>query len=367
MYNKKKILFIAANPNAPLESQINWMTEYKLMDSILNKGRLQNQVELKPNFDTTPEEFLDYVQGNNIWLLHFCGHGNKNGKMILQDINDDAFAVRNRDFLEIIRDVAGLQCIFFNACNSHILAEETQEIIDYSIGFDGIIHNEDAIEFVKNFYESLSKVETIPMAFRLAKQRMIFKKSKKVNVVFKCKNSILMAAIISGKKLKLEDNYAQSARLQEEYNRVNADIKTIRLLRQSTQPQLDAETIKYDALFWEVLEESPSPNYAGVVWFNDRRADLAYEIAPLVMPNGTSINHQHLGEDLVSLFEYLRVSLASVEVKFTQRDIKRVKLTFDKKYYIAAFDRLAEQVPPIHTGEFLPFFRDNIEYIKSLL
>ncbi len=367
MYDKRKILFIAANPETSSAAEIAWMKEYKAMDTILTNGRLHNRVELKPSFNTTPQEFLDYTQGNNIWLLHFCGHGTKDGKMILQDFKDEAFVVRNRDFLNVVGDIAGLQCIFLNACNSHTLAEETQEIIDYSIGFDGIVHNEDAIQFVKNFYESLGKVETIPMAFRLAKQGMSFKKSKNVNVVFKCKNSIIMAAIISGKKSKLEDKYAQSAQLREEYDRIEADIKNTRLLRQSTQHALDTETTKYDTLFWKVLEASPTPNYAGVVWFDDRRAALAFEIATLVMPKGTPLNHQYLGEDLVSLFEFLRASLASVEVKFTQRDIKRVTLTFDKKYYLAAFDRLPEHVPPIYTGEFLSFFRDNIEYIKSLI
>ena len=361
MYDKRKILFIAANPTSgTAASEVNWLTEYKAIDNILNKSRLNNRVELKPNFDTTPEEFLDYVQGNNIWLLHFCGHGNKSGKMVLQDIDNTAFLVRNRDFLNIIAEVQGLKCIFLNACNSHILIEETQEIIDYSIGFDGIIHNDDAIEFVKNFYTNLTKVETIPMAFRYARQRMSFKKSKNVEIVFKCKNSVIMESIISGKKLKLEGIYPQSKRLQEEYDLINKDIE-------NTQILLGAENDINDTLFWQVLKESPSPNYSGVVWFNDNRVALAYELSRLVMPSATLKNQSYLGEDIVSLFEYLRASLASVEVKFTKRDIKRISLTFDKHYYIRALERLAEQVPPSYSADFLPFFRDNISYIKALL
>lgn len=360
MSERRKILFIAANPTASAVSEITWMTEYKAMDNIFNKSRFYNHIDLKPNFDTTPEEFLDYVQGSNIWLLHFCGHGNKNGKMILQDINNDIFPVRNSDFLDVINDVQGLKCIFLNACNSHILIEETQEYIDYSIGFEGIVDNYDAVEFVKNFYENLGKVETIPMAFRLAKQKMSFKKSKNVKIVFKCKNSFIMEAIISGKRLKLEERYAQNAYLQEEYDRINRDIT-------HTQALSEAENLVNDNLFWQVLKESPSPNYSGVIWFNDNRVALAYELARLVMPNETLKNQEYLGEDIVSLFEYLRASLASVEVKFTKRDIKRVSLTFDKQYYITAFERLTEHVPQSYSADFLPFFRDNINYIKSLL
>jgi hypothetical protein len=360
MNDRRKILFIAANLETSSAADIAWLKEYKAMQNIFAQNGFQNSMYIEPHFNTTPDEFLNFTQGENIWLLHFCGHGNSNGKIILQDESDDVFAVRNRDFVNVLSDISGLKCVLFNACNSHILAEETQEIVDYVIGFDGVIHNDDAIEFIQRFYSSFLKVKTIPMAYRLATQGLSFKRSKNVSVVFKCRYSLIMKALISGKKLILEEKYAHSKSLQEELERIEGD-------KQHVEKMLVEVSKKGDELFWAAYEESPSPCWIGVNWFNDDREILAFDLAKHVMPSKSIEEKQEFADDMGMLFEYLCASLASVEVSFTQEDIQGVQLSFEKRYYTTALETLIGRVPKICSEEFLPYFIDNVHFIARAL
>lgn len=363
MFEKRKVVFIAANPkNLP---DTEWVKEYKVIEKVFNDNSLDSKFELKPIFNTTPNELLKYVQGKRIWFIHFSGHGSNTGKIVLQDESGKSFIVTERYFLDLIGRVQGLKCILFASCNSDKLIKKTQDKIDYSIGFSGTItfsennDDKDAIEeFIKCFYESFSKVESIPMAYRFAKESLALKKAKNVKVSFKCKNSIIMNAIKSGKKIEVEKLFNQQKRSKLELEQINSDIQTLEIKEREAKSSVEKE-------FWQLLAKSNSPSINGVVWFNDNKSALANKIAESVMDKPE--NREYFAEDLNILFDALRYSLVLAENDQFDKSIITNIFTYDKSYYKSALDRLLDFVPECYSEVFYPYFKDNINYIKALV
>ena len=363
MSEKRKIVFIAANPkNLP---DTDWLSEYKVIEQVFNDNNLDSKFELKTAFDTTPDKFLKYVQGRKIWLIHYSCHGSDTGKIVLQDEQDKSFTVRESHFLDVIKGVQGLKCVLFASCNSDKLTEQTQHKIDYSIGFSGSIlfsdenENKAAIEeFITNFYESFSKVESIPMAYRFTIERLGLKKAKNINVSFKCKNSIIMTAINSGRKVELEEMYTQQKSNSAELKQINADIETLETKVQTAKTNVEKE-------FWQLLEQSYSPSIDGVIWFNDNKKALADKVAELVMDKPE--NRPYFAEDLNILFDTVKYSLVMTENDQFDESVMTGMFTYDKIYYKSALDRLLEFVPECYSEDYYPYFKDNINYIKSLI
>ena len=156
MGHSKKILFIAANP--PDYKVIEWEREHKAISKILKNSQYKiSSVLTRANAD----DLDDYAQ-KQFWLIHFSGHGCEGGKLIFEDENRNGFIMRKDDFVDWLDEMNGLKCVFLSACETDELAAEIESIVDYAIGFKGTILNEDAIEFAKAFYESLTKYQTVP-------------------------------------------------------------------------------------------------------------------------------------------------------------------------------------------------------------
>ena len=207
----KKILFIAANPlNYKV---IEWEKEHKAINKVLKNSQYEvSSVLTRANAD----DLEDYVQ-NKFWLIHFSGHGCEGGKLIFEDENRKGFIMRKSDFLGWIDEMNGLKCVFLSACETDELASEIEGIVDYVIGFKGTILNEDAIEFAKAFYESLTKFQTIPFAYKDARQKLRRRKYQgQIDSVFKSKFNYIMDAIYTGKTNELKAKYAENQALIEE-------------------------------------------------------------------------------------------------------------------------------------------------------
>ena len=354
MLEKRKILFIAANPSNLAE--VDSEKEYKIVDKIFRGKGFEDRFDVKFVPKATPEDIVEYVRGQ-IWLIHFCGHG-KPHKIILENELGTSLPVRAGSLLQYIDEVHGLKCVLLNACNSNVLAEQIQDIVDYSIGFDGPIENEDAIQFVKSFYESFARVESVPMAFRAVHKKLALENNNKYTVVFKCRNSVIMNAIKTEIVPKLNRSLIQREDLEREVNEIRRDIT--RLKRKVQQGEVNVNT-----LFWDLIDGCPT-SVSGIIWFEENKSALSGELVNMVAPHKSPEEKQFLKEDLDVMFIALSISLVAVDEQYNKSNF-HAHMTFDKKYYEEALDRLPDQVPTHYREDFLPYFRDNVRHIKNLL
>jgi hypothetical protein len=357
MSEKRKVLFIAANPTNLAE--VDWSTEYKAVDKILKRRGFENRYEVKLVPKAKADDINEYVNGE-IWLIHFCGHG-KPDKIILEKGSQSSLAVRPNSLLSYIEEVEGLQCVLLNSCNSDGLAEKIQDIVDYSIGFEGSIENDDALEFVRHFYESFTKFETIPMAFRAVYKQLALENNDKYTVVFKCRNSVIMNAVKTGtmpNSMLVDKMLPQKERLELEIAQIGEDITRLK-------SKIKKKEVNVSSLFWQLLDDNPATSIAGILWFEENKAHLSKHLAEIVLSHGSKRDKQYFSEDLNVIFIALSYSLVCLTEQFDKSNFN-VCMRFEKTYYNAAFDKLLEQLPPHYSSNFLPYFRDNVKHIKTL-
>lgn len=357
MSEKRKVLFIAANPTDLAE--VDWSTEYKVVDKILRRRGFKDRYEVKLVPKAKAIDIDEYVQGE-IWLIHFCGHG-KPSKILLEQESGVSLAVRPNSLLSYIEEVRGLQCVLFNSCDSDVLAEKVQDIVDYSIGFEGSIDEKDALEFVKFFYESFSKFETVPMAYRAVYKKLALENNNKYTVVFKCRNSVIMNAVKTGtmpQNWNTDKMLQQKAHLEHEINQIEQDIARFK-------KEVKSGKINVSTLFWEFLDDCPT-SIEGVLWFEENKSNLSKHLADTVFSHGSKKDKKYFKEDLDVMFIALSISLVTLSEHYDKASFK-VPMTFEKKYYTTAFDKLLDQLPEHYYNSFLPHFRDNVKHIKSLL
>lgn len=186
------ILVISANPLDTTHITID--EEIKMIDSIIRKrmdeeiraidSKLSEHTNVKYNFiqklavtvDELQEYFLQYKPN----ILHFSGHGNRTGEIILarnksehsDPISNDAIC----DLLALFSDT--LKCVILNSCYSKILAEKISEKIDFVIGSSRELSDEEAISFSGSFYLALSYGQTVQRAYELGLNKLKLSKIK---------------------------------------------------------------------------------------------------------------------------------------------------------------------------------------------
>ena len=128
-------------------------------------------------------------------IVHFCGHGLKNGSLLLEDDgeNDSCTPQRLASLFELHDEY--VKCVLLNACYSEKSAEAISEHIDYVIGMNNSIQDKAAIEFTQGFYDGLGykifdNQNVFQRAFKEAKVAISMENSSHSHILFLKKNLI---------------------------------------------------------------------------------------------------------------------------------------------------------------------------------
>lgn len=346
MNSRKRILFITATPSSLTST--NWEIEHNRIRSVIN----HKNYELDLICRATPEE-ISKAMPDECWMVHFSGHGKPGGKIFLEDGDNGEFIPRNRDLMEVLTTPFGVQCILFNSCYSHALAQLAAEYVDYAIGVTGTIENDPAIEFVSLFYESFAKYETIPMAYKDAARKFSFSKKKEVEVIFECRNAAIMEMVLQDKLAELKQIHERGNLLDEEIDRINGEISQ---LRNEQKEMLSG-----------LLKKNPHP--FEVLWFTDAYEQLATNISDKLLSESSNDMRQDFALELSYLFGLLKACMVMNDNLYSSEDLGTLKSgNFSKTQIEQAFDELPHHVlDPYKKRGFVPFLKDHIKHMKSLL
>ena len=162
---KIKILFLTATPMDT--GQLNTGKESRFKD-LFRYFDKENRFLLKEEHGITTEQFQNFVIYENPHIVHYGGHGEKEG-IILEDENLEA------DILSGILQLSEkVQCVVLNACNTLAIAEKLAQDIPYIVATQDVIDDRTSIAFAKGFYMGIVANKTIEQAFKsgiLAVQR----------------------------------------------------------------------------------------------------------------------------------------------------------------------------------------------------
>jgi CHAT domain len=352
-----KILFVASNPT-DMTYQINANEEYETIQNIIKSRNKKLQYTVEPYFGITPEKlFKNHAHSKDISIFHFSGHGNKKG-LVLENLNGEAFCISAENIVQFVATLPELKCVLLSACNSANTAKLIGKYVDFAIGFNCVITNEQAITFFKSFYESLNKFETFFFAYMETCRELDFMGVDQNESFFYSKRTYILEFLNTGNSELLRQNGLISEGLL-------ADIAYIEAEKEKLQVEL-SDLNKIDELDGDLLINSPFPKE--ILWFFEKKETLAASIAAKFI-SGDIDKEKEFNSDLMIIFFYLESILITVDYReMKENTFKKYKLkAVTKKKYREAMDSIIDYIPEYANAGFKAYALDAIKYIKSFL
>ena len=161
---KVKALFLAANPIETTRLSLDEETRKTRIQ--IERSQYPDHLELIYEFALRPDDLLYALNKHRPQLVHFSGHGSREGELILVSENGDAQPVSPegiKDLFVALKD--NIRVVVFNACNTRTLAASVSDVIDCTIGMNGPIGDKAAIIFAASFYRAIGFGRSVQEAF----------------------------------------------------------------------------------------------------------------------------------------------------------------------------------------------------------
>ena len=163
---KKKVLFLASNPAQTQPLKLD--EEIRSIDEKIRASEYRDNLQLIAHFATRADDLQQKLLENRPTIVHFSGHGSKEGEIVLMDNNRQpktVSAAALKLLFTTLKD--NVRVVVLNACYSKKQASVISEVIDFVVGMNISISDDAAILFAASFYRAIGFGRTIQEAFEL--------------------------------------------------------------------------------------------------------------------------------------------------------------------------------------------------------
>jgi hypothetical protein len=187
---KIKVLFLAANPDATRPLALD--EEVRRIEDEIRASAHRDALDLIAKWAVQPEDLQRALLQHRPQVLHFSGHGNRDGGLFLERESDRNAGGAARDLgvdspgqnvfprtvgkaalTGLIRALEGeLRVVVLNACFSMAQARELTDSVDCAIGMSAAIGDRAAIVFAGAFYRAIGYGRSVRTAFDLGVNAM---------------------------------------------------------------------------------------------------------------------------------------------------------------------------------------------------
>ena len=169
--SKTKILFLAANPIKSNHLALD--QEVREINKKIRASEFRDSLELVPAFAARADDLQEELLQHQPHIVHFSGHGNEKGEIILVGRNGRPKAVT----LKTIQDLFSIppdniRAVVLNACYSETQARLLTSVIDCAVGMESTVSDKGAIAFAASFYRALGYGRSVQTAFELGKHSL---------------------------------------------------------------------------------------------------------------------------------------------------------------------------------------------------
>lgn len=161
-------LVLMARPDG--QAALGLDLEAALIGDQLGLGALRERFSTVWGWSVRAEQILDLVVSHRPTLLHFGGHGGRDGTLLLAGAHGTTLRLRYEAlgrFLGALRRPP--RCVVLNACFSGEGAAALTDHVDLVIGMRDEISDDAAITFARHFYRALAQRHDVQAAFDLAR------------------------------------------------------------------------------------------------------------------------------------------------------------------------------------------------------
>lgn len=161
--NTKKILFLAANPND--QSRIQSDKEHRKIKEEVAKGKYRDKfIFLPPQFAVTISELIK-AMNEEPNIIHFSGHGEKEGLCITTD-NNETQVLPIEALKRIFKNLNNItEIVLLNGCYTTEQAKIISSFGMFVVGINEEIDDEASISFAKGLYNGLGEGKIFEDAF----------------------------------------------------------------------------------------------------------------------------------------------------------------------------------------------------------
>lgn len=165
---KKKILFLTANPKNPDGPALRTESEMRAVKDELRQSTGRDLFELIFEPAVKIPTITRAMRANKPQIIHFSGHGHTTG-IVVEGINGEIILFPTEGLDRLFRiSKEHVHCVLLNACYSKAQAQVISNHDIYVIGINHEIGDETAKEFAVGFYQSLGEGDSVEIAYEMA-------------------------------------------------------------------------------------------------------------------------------------------------------------------------------------------------------
>jgi hypothetical protein len=168
---KKTILILVANPQG--SAGLNLLPEVRNLQEAIQRSLNRERFAVEWRVAIQEEDLRRHILDIKPQIIHFCGHGTKEG-LVIHDENNQVKLLSNEFLADLLKNFADcLECLVLNACETEPLAIEVAKHLNYAIGMNQEVKDKSAIAFAEAFYDAIGAGEGIEKAFELGKNAVL--------------------------------------------------------------------------------------------------------------------------------------------------------------------------------------------------
>ena len=141
--------------------------ELREIEEALRRSKEREKFVIESKWAVRTDDIRRAILDVNPQIVHFCGHGEVDGSLALEDVNGQVKLVNPEaiaKLFELCTDT--VECVMLNACYSEKQADAIVEHINYVIGMKQAIGDTAAIKFAMGFYDALGAGRNIEVAYK---------------------------------------------------------------------------------------------------------------------------------------------------------------------------------------------------------
>lgn len=162
----KKILVLASNPRGT--TVLNLSREIRDIEEGLKLSQNRGKFKIEICVAVRPIDLRRAIMEIKPQIVHFCGHGEGNLGLCLEDDNGSPKLVSTEALLDLFRIFANsVECVVINSCHSEVQAQAIAQHINYVVGMNRSVRDNAAIKFAVGFYDGIGAGESIERSFEI--------------------------------------------------------------------------------------------------------------------------------------------------------------------------------------------------------
>lgn len=161
-----KILILAVNPKNT--NKLGLDREVREIQEGLRRSKKRDKFVVESRWAVRPDDIRRAIFDFDPQIVHFCGHGEADGELVLEDLNGQIKLLQPEAIAGLFEQcIDTVECVLLNACYSYKQVDAIVEHINYVIGMKQAIGDTAAIKFAMGFYDALGAGRNVEVAYKL--------------------------------------------------------------------------------------------------------------------------------------------------------------------------------------------------------